>query len=124
MIDHEEYEIEDTEEISYSNDLSISHPFMTEFREAINAALVEAVSQAEMNNEVSVAANIKFQMINAGRDGVKAFMPAEHKVTIKVKRESLQMTGISHAFVANRIDGRIILTDPDEAQMTIGDLMT
>jgi len=114
---------EPIEEVNSQHDMSINHPFMSEFRQAIDSALIAAVGQSEMNNEVSVTAQIKFSLYDSNpRTGVKQFGPAEHKVAIKVKRESLQMTGISHSFVANRIDGRYILTDPEDDQITIADI--
>jgi len=84
--------------------------------------MAAAVQAADDTNEVTVTASIKFEVAFNGQRGAKQFKPAEHKVNVKVKRESLQMTGVSQAFVVNHIDGRYILTDPDAAQVRLEDI--
>lgn len=104
-------------------DISIDHPFLHALRRDIDEALRQAVREADENNEITVNASIRLSVGYLGENGQKEFKPAEHKVKVNIKRESLQVTGFAPRFVAHTFGDRIVLADPDDDQLQISDLL-
>ena len=105
-------------------DMSIDHPFFSEFKKILSASLQNAVHYTDQNTTAIISTKIEVNEANNAPDfanDAKLISPVKFSVGMSTKRDFQTAKGCSKEFVARTVDGHMVLVSTDR-QMSLEEI--
>lgn len=105
-------------------EMSIDHPFFSEFKRILNNSLQNAIHFTDQNTTATISTKIEVnEKYNAPEfaNDAKLISPVEFSIGLATKRDFSKIKGCSKEFVARMVDGHMLLVDPDR-QMSLDEI--